>query len=897
MAQSIEEILGRDINSVRDLKNAMNELADSMAKLSPETQEFKDASVQLAAAQEQLNNISRARKGNIDAEEGSIVALENEYRNLYNEYKRMGQAWRESEEGIDKANKLKAISEELNNLKQNVGNFKDNIGRYTQSMVDAFKMLGVNVSGLIGPFKTATQGVNGLSAAMKANPIGMIIAAIQVLITLFKKVKDAVSSNEELQMRWNQAMAAFKPIADGVTNVIDGLAKAFVGLVEGISKAIKAVREFFTFSEEGKKKLKEQQKLYDDIAQSQVKLTKAQREYSVQNAKDSAAVERLREEASETENLQEKKDKLIEAKNIQAEIDARNLEIAQEELRILQEQAQTTANDAEMNDKLAQAMVNVANAEAAAASNARRFNKEIKAATSSTKSASSGAKNYREEAKKIYEETIENSKDEVQKLTEKYQKEKKLLEKYHYDTKLLTKKFNEDMKKLEKERYEASVERYGKEVSEEKYSEDLAINALKTQVERMEAVANQSREAYEKAYDTFAAYQNATLQATKKAYLDIFNQQTGENAKTEEDMINILNIMYNKTMQDTQAAMQYVAGLNEDAARSTLDQVTTLIDRYRFEEDGNKERLKESLTQLIEKSGIFPDMEDLDEFFESIESQAGANEWIEKAMAMFRDENHSLWEKMMIDFKDADDETKIAISNKYMEAIREQTEALVAEEELSAERVANIWSDAFADFDAHAQAIQTVTNALSSMIQAQIQDGKITEQQAKKKKKTLENLEKVALAVNIAQIAASTASGIMDVWKSYGAELALNAQTAAATGPAAAATKAALDGKSLASALIRTTTLATTGAANIAAATMGTISKINAMRAEDSSGGGSVGVAATVQEIDSTPYSYTRQVQTAEEEDAIYNKQYFVSVTDINNVQNQVKVTQEESSF
>lgn len=44
------------------------------------------------------------------------------------------------------------------------------------------------------------------------------------------------------------------------------------------------------------------------------------------------------------------------------------------------------------------------------------------------------------------------------------------------------------------------------------------------------------------------------------------------------------------------------------------------------------------------------------------------------------------------------------------------------------------------------------------------------------------------------------------------------------------------------------------------------------------------------------PYTYTRTVQTYEEEDAL-NQPMFVSVTDINNVQNRVRVTDQESSF
>lgn len=48
--------------------------------------------------------------------------------------------------------------------------------------------------------------------------------------------------------------------------------------------------------------------------------------------------------------------------------------------------------------------------------------------------------------------------------------------------------------------------------------------------------------------------------------------------------------------------------------------------------------------------------------------------------------------------------------------------------------------------------------------------------------------------------------------------------------------------------------------------------------------------------VESQPFTYTRTAQTFEEEDTL-NQPMFVSVTDINNVQNRVRVVEEESSF
>lgn len=62
------------------------------------------------------------------------------------------------------------------------------------------------------------------------------------------------------------------------------------------------------------------------------------------------------------------------------------------------------------------------------------------------------------------------------------------------------------------------------------------------------------------------------------------------------------------------------------------------------------------------------------------------------------------------------------------------------------------------------------------------------------------------------------------------------------------------------------------------------------------SAGATSAVAQIPQVIDSTPYSYSRNLQTEEEEEQL-NQPIFVSVTDINNMQNKVKVVEEESTW
>lgn len=890
MATRIEEILGRDINSLKELREEIKRLQDSIANVDPTTQEFVDTSQKLIAAQEQLTSVTRASKDANVAAEDSIVGMERAYKALYNEYKMLTEEQRNSDFGKNMAESLNTLSNKLNDTKKGVGNFKDNIGRYTQSTIDAFNQMGISIGGLQGPMKLAAGGAKTLGASLKAliaNPVGAVIMAIVVafkaMSAIVERVKKAIDDNEESSNRLKEAMATFKPVVDAISNAFDFLAKIAVKVAEGLSKVGEKVLSIIPG-------FKEAAKSHKELAKATSELTKRQRELNIENSEKEAEIERLREEASETDNVAEKKKLLEEAKAKQAEVDQSNVAIAQEELRIMQEYAAKTANSAEENDKLAEAQRKVNEAIAQGEKNQRLYNKQLAATTTSTKSAGGAAKNYREEAKKIYEETVENSKSEVQKVTEKYEKEKKLLEKYHYDTTLLTKQYEKDMQDImnkaaeEQAKKRSEMRKREKEDRENEWTSMGADVANEMEMETTKTALGKLNSVKAFVDGLIHQYADALGENEEKA-----NQLMGILQKLDEegfqalekdfpnltDAINELNDKFGITITTSHSLDNAIAStkkrvqeLNDEAAQIRLDE--------KFKNSQNA--LTSELLSALEGS-------------ESNFSVVAANAAYENLQAQ-----KSALEEELTDTQITYDK-KMEILEQYYDVSAQLRQADWDAERLDAERTQNLWNDAFSTYDSLSQSIQTVTNSVGALIQAQLNDGKITKQEAEKKKKTLIALEKVALAVNIAQIAASTAAGIMDVWKSYGAELALNAETAAATGPAAAATKAALDAKSLASAIIRTAALGTAGAANIAAATMGTISKVQSLKDDGGGGGGAAGVTANVAEIDSTPYTYTRTLQTSEEEDVIYNKDIWVSVSDIESgLNHKVKVT-DESSF
>ena len=265
----------------------------------------------------------------------------------------------------------------------------------------------------------------------------------------------------------------------------------------------------------------------------------------------------------------------------------------------------------------------------------------------------------------------------------------------------------------------------------------------------------------------------------------------------------------------------------------------------------------------------------------------------EKALALGEAIN-----KIFNDEKLVTDKNGIELYNslleQYYNTLTSMIDKVAAFSTLGIERTQEL-TDAWVDFAATVtQSMSSAINTQQQLIQAEVQEGKISKKEADKKIKTLKDLEKAQLAVSIANIAASTAGGIMDVWRGYAGELVVNAQTAAAAGPAGAATKAVLDAKSLASAILRTTGLAATALAQLAAARGSYISNTSGFN--ELSAGSTSGAIASPETIESSPFTYWQERQSLEMEHLI-NKPIWVSVTDIENGLNDRARVIEESSF
>lgn len=943
----IEEILNRDINSIKDLKDAIKQLQDSIAGADPETEEFKSTVEQLTAAQEQLASVTKKSASETLAAKDSIVGMEKEYRSLYNTYKMLSEEQRNSGMGKQMAQDLSVLSDKLNETKKGVGNFKDNIGRYAESVTSVFQKMGISVGGLAGPLKVATTGMKGFNAVVKANPIGAILTLIMGLVAIFHKLREAVAQNEEKQQKLNELMAAFQPIIDGVKNGLDALANVFLKIVEWAGKAATAVRRFFAKDKEA---FDEEQKVYKELAKTQNELTKKKREYQTLNAKEKSEVERLREEASATSDREEKQRLLTEAKEKQAEIDARNIEIAQQELAVLQQQAELTANDAEMNDKLAAALAKVSEAEATAAANARMFNRQMGSGSGGS-GGGGGKSKWQQEAEdiqKAQEELEDYYRTEREKEERSYQEKLALFKKHHKDTTLLEKKHNEEIARIDKEErekwYEQELDAFKQNVALRKRLRELELQSanpevrpvmektfarqdldyLKKQVEQIKPLSDKLRinpddENIKTDLQKLVDKTNETL-GTDIQFPPELSEKGIKNFQRQLDyLVKIYDAEFTQKVSDA-FEQQVLNAFNEEnkdfydwlhstsAAKEVDADIETeiLTERQKKWHNIYLQRRKEAKDYVDYLRLVALTELEIDEEIWRVEEDLSSGEATKWNMAQYETKALDTRREYLQQLLTMDDEynaltaeRRLEVENELYEILSEQLEKRIALYEREKEFQLRMWDDIAGGIEAVAGQVSTVIEAYSSMYESMIdlklKKGQIDEKEAAKEKKRTMELQKVLLAATIFQIAGQTATGIMGIWSAYAKELGVNAETALAAGPAAAAVNAALDAKSLVSAIINTTAMVGTAGANIAAASMGTIAKFNQFEANEGSSG-SVGAVAPVASIDSTAYTFTRQLQTSEEEEML-NRPVYVTVTDIEDGLNKSRVRIAETSF
>lgn len=901
MASNLEQILGRNIDSVKSLKTAIKELQDSMVGLDTDSQEYKDTASKLSAAQNALNNTTKAGiEANLAAKD-SIVGMQKEYNNLYDAYKKLSDEQRNSDIGKSMAESLSNLSESINNSKKEVGNFTSNIGQYAQGATEAFNNMGISVGALQGPFNLATKGAKGFKDILSVISAHPIIAMLSVLIAILMKAADAIKDNEELTMRLHQAFSVFQPILDGISNAFDWLAEKIVKVVEGFGK-------LWEWLHRNNPEMSEQIKLNKDLSKSEDDLVKKTREVNEENSKKQAEVERLREEAAATEDVLEKQSMLQEAARIQAEIDQANIDLAKEDLRIKEERAKQTANDTKANEELAAAKKKVSDLTAEGSRHQKEFNEQLKTTTNEIKSQTS-AEN----------DKWEDEKEELKKFNDEYEdslKTREQLVNEHYDRLLeLAKNHNEDTINIEKARQKELNKIRLEGLSQQRQDADESIKLLEETGDKQTAIELQLLKLEGKKKGALpkiealngivgAIYHGladeSKLDRTSMEALEATLDTAYEKSDKWRDFVNENG--FEALGDEYQPLKDAVAKVNADLGLS-IRTVTGLENAIAALEYKILKLKGEWYNAKIEKETTKDAEAQLEGLIKTVtyDTYEGYQAYVEEQNRKALETEKTAIEEQLAIFQGTEQQ-KLELMQRYYEVVAEmrrqdyedekaKQQALDELRELQKSRIDGMIESLIDMTDRMASSLSSYKSTRESVIDSEIKAGKISEEEGKRRKDRLLKLEKLERDFAIATIAADAASGIFKIWKGWATE---TGEINPASAHGNAIVLAGLNAASTLSAVAKSASLAATATAQIAAAKGKYIVAENNMIAENGGAGG--GVGATPALMDSSPYEYTRTIQTTEEEERL-NAPIFVTVTDIEEGLAHRATVTDESSF
>lgn len=877
---------GKAVDNLKELNEYIKELKKTMNEAKIGSGEFKEAQDELDKVIVKQKQIMNGAANENKAAAGSFNALSNQLRELKEAWKATADEAKRDELG----KQINDVKEELNKMNHSIGNFQDQVGNYNGTLAPLFDSLGQKIDGLGGKLSqmTGTLGAMGFSVNGLVNPIkavdagfkllstNPIIAAMTLLIGLFLRVKDAIAANEDLQRRWNVAMAAFQPIINAAKNALDALANAVVWVAEKVGALISL------FSEASKETT--------ELAEAQDKLNMSKREFKGSENAMRAEAKALKLQAKETDDLNEKLRLLNESRAKLKATNQQAVDLAAEELRIAEEQAKLAPNSKEDNEKIAELKQKLGQAQEKLNQEDTEYVELIKSADNGLKklNATTGTavdktKELEKEVEKMEQTIADSSKSQVQKLEEEkkkwvenyrqLKKNTKALEEY-FDKKIEKAKEAEIKEKTEKEKQQGA---FNQSIVEEwinssgSGSSSAGIEIAKQWTKYIEDIGNGVEEEMktdlkDKVKDIMTNRvmkeswpTQMEIDKEAQAYIEMVTKGLSKES-TNKDLRNALFTLHNNfsdTIYDSLAKLgvQYSgtifsSGTDDGKMVFGTDDITIAIDKL-------KDKLKElkenylSLVQGVAEKGNPIKTEDL-------LTVRDATLQIESAQKLLM---------LMQNLK-----TKVGEITGYMEGkslnqvftesffgTKTDANGFATDGEKLGKALRNtakVWEDYG---NAVTTVLDTIGDAWQKNLERQVKAGRMTEDEAKKQFKMIQAMQYSLSVVNAAaSIVSIWSDPEMGVYQKIATTISVAAQNAA-----------------------NLITIATT--------------QFGSMSGSVDAGAAANYIPAVIN--DTNPLNYTRNFTTAEERDEINNQNIWVSVDDINTAQSKVKAKVAESRF
>lgn len=577
--------LGNTTTSLKEYKQHIDELRGALLQLDETSEDYQKIAQEVKQEQDKLNEVMKVGKGYTDAADGSY----NQLVQTMGELKKQWRATADEAERADLGNQILEINNKLKDLDASTGNFQRNVGDYSNAFEEAFNNVLGNMQGIDGTLdviykditrmiplikqttKAATAGLNGVKKAIASTGIGALVVAVGLLVA-----------------HWNEV--------SGTVNKLNPATKRYNELLEETRKKVEQIRTEWNLANK-------QQDLHLQVMQAQGKSTLEQLEYIRDNSK-----QRLKDLEDANAGLvagMEEAEKMI-AKGYKAE-ELFNGQYTEK----LKEYNEYCKQHLELTQQISDAEWNITLEDIKRQTDARnQAESDAKAAAENAKQQAQQraeqrkkeAEDRKKQAEDIQKALEEANKDEVTKVREKYEEEKRLLEQHGIDTALLTQKYLDDVQKIfdrENEEIRQQQEEAGtkwfdesmsklEQVIEQQLFELDLVNT--TTLEQEAAVASQRYEIEKQLIEDKIALQEQFLQDYGGSLKDIGEaEQVLDNLKLELSNLDKTRAKetadYKKQMEIEASERSKIAW--NSASKSVADILSNISDMM---EDGSKEQ-------------------------------------------------------------------------------------------------------------------------------------------------------------------------------------------------------------------------------------------------------------------------------------------------------------------
>ena len=137
---------------------------------------------------------------------------------------------------LELTNTTNEMSEKTENAKIATLSLKDNFADVATQITGSASSMGGAIGGVAPEISKLGTAWSSLTKLFMSNPwVAALTIALGALMTIIKKVSDAIKGNETTSNKWSKAMATFQPIIDAISNAFDWLAGVFVDVVSVIT--------------------------------------------------------------------------------------------------------------------------------------------------------------------------------------------------------------------------------------------------------------------------------------------------------------------------------------------------------------------------------------------------------------------------------------------------------------------------------------------------------------------------------------------------------------------------------------------------------------------------------------------------------------------------------------